>query len=112
VAKAFDTVWVKGLLYKLTVLNFPSNLVKIISSHVYLRPFQTPFQSSMATHRVVWAGMTHGPLLSPVLFSQYVNVVPTLSCHVGLPQYADVTTVGATSLGPSLLIGYLQVYLG
>jgi hypothetical protein len=28
VAKAFDTVWVKGLLYKLTVLNFPSYLVK------------------------------------------------------------------------------------
>jgi hypothetical protein len=24
VAKAFYTVWVKGLLYKLTVLNFPS----------------------------------------------------------------------------------------
>ena len=24
VAKAFDTVWIEGLLYKLTVLNFPS----------------------------------------------------------------------------------------
>jgi hypothetical protein len=30
VAKAFDTVWVDGLLYKLTILNFPSYLVKII----------------------------------------------------------------------------------
>jgi hypothetical protein len=38
VAKAFDTVWVKGLLYKLTVLNFPSYLVKINvlqDSHVH-----------------------------------------------------------------------------
>jgi hypothetical protein len=24
VAKAFDTVWIDGLLYKLTLLNFPS----------------------------------------------------------------------------------------
>jgi hypothetical protein len=32
VAKAFDTVWVKGLLYKLTVLNFPSYRVITISS--------------------------------------------------------------------------------
>jgi len=24
VAKAFDTVWIDGLLYKLTILNFPS----------------------------------------------------------------------------------------
>jgi hypothetical protein len=28
VDKAFDTVWFKSLLYRLTVLNFPSNLVK------------------------------------------------------------------------------------
>jgi hypothetical protein len=28
VTKAFDTVWVEGLLYKLTILNFPSYLVK------------------------------------------------------------------------------------
>jgi hypothetical protein len=32
VAKAFDNVWVDGLLYKLTVLNFSSFLVKIIST--------------------------------------------------------------------------------
>jgi hypothetical protein len=33
VAKAFDTVWIDGLLYKLTVLNFLSYLVKTISSY-------------------------------------------------------------------------------
>jgi hypothetical protein len=27
VAEVFDTVWVDGLLYKLTVLNFPSYVV-------------------------------------------------------------------------------------
>jgi hypothetical protein len=32
VAKAFDTLRDKGLLYKLSVLNFPSYFVKIISS--------------------------------------------------------------------------------
>jgi hypothetical protein len=30
VAKAFDTVWVNGLAYKLMVLNFPSYPVKTI----------------------------------------------------------------------------------
>jgi hypothetical protein len=43
VAKAFDAVWVKGLLYKLTVLNFPSYLVKTISSYLDSRTFQTSF---------------------------------------------------------------------
>ena len=33
VAKAFDTVWIDGLLYKLTLLHFPSYIVHIISSY-------------------------------------------------------------------------------
>jgi hypothetical protein len=44
VAKAFDTVWVEGLLYKLTILNFPSYLVKTLSSCLHHRTFQTSFQ--------------------------------------------------------------------
>jgi hypothetical protein len=41
VAKAFDTVWVKGLLYRLIVLNFPFYLVKTTSSHLDCRKFGT-----------------------------------------------------------------------
>jgi hypothetical protein len=44
VDKAFDTVWVKGLLYKLTVLHFPSYLVKTISPYLDSRIFQKFFQ--------------------------------------------------------------------
>ena len=43
VAKAFDSVWVDGLLYKLTVLNFPSFLVKIISSYLNSRTFEVSY---------------------------------------------------------------------
>jgi hypothetical protein len=57
VAKAFDTVWVKGLLYKLTVLNFPSYLVKTISSYLDSRTFQTSFQSATSTRRGMRAGV-------------------------------------------------------
>ena len=32
VAKAYDTIWIDGLLYKLTLLNFPSYIVHTISS--------------------------------------------------------------------------------
>jgi len=41
VAKAFDTVWVEGPLYKLTILNFPSYLVKVISSYLNGRTFES-----------------------------------------------------------------------
>jgi hypothetical protein len=57
VAKAFDTVWIKGLFYKLTVLNFPSYLVKTISSYLDCRTFQKSFQSVTSTRRGMRAGV-------------------------------------------------------
>jgi hypothetical protein len=48
VAKAFDAVWVDRLLFKLTVLNFPSYLVKIISSYLHNRTFEASFQSPLS----------------------------------------------------------------
>jgi hypothetical protein len=112
VAKSFDTVWVKGLLYKLTILNFPSLLVKSISSYLDYRTFQTSFQSATSTCRGMRAGVAQGGLVSPVLFSLYVNDIPTTSGRVELAQYADDTALVATSRSPSLLVGYLETYLG
>jgi hypothetical protein len=111
VAKA-QSLWVTGLLCKLTVLNFPSHLVKIISSYLDCRTFQTSFQSVTSTFRGMRAGVAQGGLLSPVLFSPYVNNIPTPSRHVELAQYADDTALVATSRSPSLLVGYLEAYLG
>jgi hypothetical protein len=49
--KAFDTVWIDCLIYKLTVLNFPSYLVHTVSSYVQGRTFEASFQAAMSSHR-------------------------------------------------------------
>ena len=46
-----------------------------------------------------------------MLFSLYVNDIPTPSRHIELAQYADVTTLVATSKQPELLLKYLETYL-
>jgi hypothetical protein len=111
VAKAFDTVWVKGPLYKLTALNFSSYLVKTVSSYLDGRTFQTSFESATSRSHVMRAGVAQGGLVSPALFSLYVNDIPTPSRHVELAQYADDTGLIATSRDPSLLVGYLEACL-
>jgi hypothetical protein len=58
------------------------------------------------------AGVVQGGLVFPVLFSLYVIDIPTSSRHVELAQYADDTALVATSRSPSLLVGYLEAYLG
>jgi hypothetical protein len=90
VAKAFDTVWVKGLLCKITILNFLSFLVKTMYSYLVCRTFQTSFQSATSTCGMR-AGVAQGGIVSPVLFSLYVNDITTPTRHVELAQYADDT---------------------
>jgi hypothetical protein len=58
------------------------------------------------------ACVTQGGLVSPVLFSLYVNDIPTPSRHFELAQYTDDTVLVATSRSPYLLVGYLEAYLG
>jgi uncharacterized membrane protein len=57
VAKAFDTVWIHGLLYKLTLQNFLSYIVHTISSYLRDRTFETSFQTATSSLRVMRAGV-------------------------------------------------------
>ena len=104
VAKAFDTVWIEGLLYKLTILKFPSYLVHIISSYLQGRTFEASFLTATSTRRGMRAGVAQVELKSLVLFSLYVNYMPTPSRHVELALYADDTAIIATSRKPTLLV--------
>ena len=111
VAKAFDTVWIEGLLYKLTILNFSSYIVHFISSYIRRRTFEASFLTFTSSRRGMRAGVTQGGLMSPVLFSLYVNDMPKPSHHVELALYADDTAIIATSRTPVLLVSYVQSYL-
>jgi hypothetical protein len=86
--------------------------VKTISSYLDCRTFQTSFQTATSTCRGMQAGVVQGGLVSPLLFSLYVNDIPTPSRHVELAQYAEDTALAATSRSPSLLVGYLEAWLG
>lgn len=57
------------------------------------------------------AGVAQGGLVSPVLFSLYVNDVHTPSRNVVPAQYADDTALVATSRSPSFPVGFLKAYL-
>jgi hypothetical protein len=97
VAKAFDTAWLEGLIYKLTSLNFPSYLVKVISSYLLGRTFEASFRKATSNNRRMRAGVAQGGIISPVLFSLYVNDMPLPSRHVELALYADHMAIIATS---------------
>ena len=59
----------------------------------------------------MWSAVAQGGLISPVLFSLYVNDMPSPSHHFELALYADDTAIIATSCKLKLLISYVESYL-
>jgi hypothetical protein len=111
VAKAFDTVWMDGVLYKLTLLKVPSYTVHKMSSYLRGRKFEASIQTAKSSRRVMGAGVTQGGLISLVLFCLYVNDMPSPSHHFELVLYANDSALIATSRKPTLLVSYLESYL-
>jgi hypothetical protein len=69
------------------------------------------FQSAISKCGGMQAGVAQGGFISTVLFSLYVNNVPTPSHHIELAQYTDDMALVASSHSLSLLVGYLETYL-
>jgi hypothetical protein len=111
VAKAFDTVWIDVLLYKLILLNFLSYIVHTISSCLRDRTFKASFYMATSSRRGMKAGVAQGGLITPILFNMYVKDIPSPSHHVKLVLYADDTAIIATSRKPTLLVSYPESYL-
>ena len=57
------------------------------------------------------AGVAQGRLISPILFSLYINDMPLHTHHEYLAPYADYTVVIVTSWYPTLPVRYLNSYL-
>jgi hypothetical protein len=68
IEKNFDTTWHSGLLYKLSKLEFPTSLIKLIGSFLSQRKFRDSMEGEMSTPRIMQTGVPQGSVLSPTLF--------------------------------------------
>jgi hypothetical protein len=92
------------------LLNFPSYMVHTISLYLQGQMFEASFQTASSL-QFMRAGVAQGGLISRVLFSLYVNDMPSPSHHVELAFYVDDTAIIATSCKPTLLVSSLESYL-
>ena len=97
IKRAFDKVWLKGLIYKLyTYHNFPLFLISLISSYISERTLQVRVESSLSDRKTLKAGVPQGTVLSPGLFNLYLADIPEY-CQTGISTYADDTLIFAHS---------------
>ena len=110
IEKAFDTVWHKGLIYKLANYNFPIYILKLLQSYLKNRTFIVTANRVSSTERQIAAGVPQGSILGPVLFLYFVNDIPK-SSQVKLSLFADDTALYTSSWKIRLAVEKLQTYL-
>lgn len=98
--KAFDRVWIDGLLYKMIQLDFPAALIHTIKSYLLKRTFSVRINDALSNARAVTAGVPQGSVLGPVLFSIFTYDIPEFP-NTKLATYADDTLIYAHSFSPT-----------
>jgi hypothetical protein len=76
IASAFDKVWLDGLLFKLNEYKIPIYLIKILNTHLFNRTFNVKIGEFVTANTSISCGLPQGGVLSPILFSIYINDIP------------------------------------
>lgn len=92
IEKAYDRVWVNGVIFKLINYNFPPNLIKLIFSYLINRNFHVKIKSTLSRNFIALFGLPQGSKISPKLFNIYINDMPTYA-HTLLATFADDTCI-------------------
>ena len=110
IERAFDTVWHSALIAKMVQLNIPNYLVKLTISYLRNRSFQVKVNKTLSEIKKIPAGVPQGSLLSPTLFTIFINDIPKTT-NTELSLFADDTAIKASSFKINKSFEYIQRHI-
>lgn len=96
IEKAYDRVWIKGLIHKLIEYKIPNNLIILINSYLESRKFRVKMENTKGEYEGMSNGLPQGSALSPKLFNLYIADMPEWP-NTKLATFADDTAIYARS---------------
>lgn len=74
--KAFDSVWINGLIYKLITTKFPEHLILTIIDMITKRKFKIWNRKNLSTDTYnIQQGLQQGTVNSPILFNIFTSAI-------------------------------------
>ena len=98
--KAFDTVNHKILIHKLKMCGFDDHTLKWFGDYLSNRTQSTCVNGFVSDKENIKCGVPQGSLLGPLLFSLYVNDMPSIIKHSEMSLYADDTCLFCSAKKP------------
>jgi hypothetical protein len=92
IEKAYDTVWINGLLYKLILFKLPTYLIFIIKGFLTDRSFTVRLTDAFSIPKNTPSGLPQGAVLSTTHFAIYISDIPHPP-QTQLALYADDTAL-------------------
>lgn len=108
--KAFDKVWIAGLIYKLIKIGIDPVLIKYIWSYLGAREFVVKIGSETSDTQIPLAGVPQGSVLGPKLYTLYLHDIPHFT-HTNTAMYADDTAIYAHSHSAQIATAQLQIHI-
>ncbi|GBM08569.1 putative RNA-directed DNA polymerase from transposon X-element [Araneus ventricosus] len=88
-----------------------ASIIKLIATYLQGRLFTVRVESNLSSERVIGAGVVQGSKVGPILFTIFVNDIPSpRNCQTQLCLFADDTAVMSTGT-PQTIMDDLNTYL-
>jgi hypothetical protein len=74
--KAFDSMWINGLIKKMNDGGIDPNFTRLIHSYLSKRTIKVKVNNTISTPRTIDSGVPQGSVLGPILFNLYTHDIP------------------------------------